>query len=542
MPTFEQLRTRYASQWAKMNITLDHVGDVDRIARRAIASKARYELVESKTGVPWFLIAALHERESGRDFTTQLAQGDPLNGVSSHIPKGRGPFSSWEDAAYDALVTLKGLNAIKEWPIERIAYEAERYNGWGYYNHDTPSAYLWSFSDIYRGGKYVADGVWSSTATDKQAGVMPLIRRMAELDASIKIGVAPALASAGNRTLRRGDKGEDVARLQRLLNIGVDGDFGPATEQAVVNFQSINGLSSDGIVGPVTWGVLEKGGVSLPPALPNTVSLAQRIVLAMEAAGYALDKRTGEVNIVYVEGLNPDGTVNTNRPNAFDDLRTCIGFDGPAPKLLGAWEATTQSGKRYTQGPIASYEGKPGAAIIALGQQRAWQVGMHRGDHEALIQTGGSVSIYRDINKDYKRGDDPITSGWYGINQHWGYDLPKDDIGPSSAGCLVGRTKAGHREFMSIVKSDPRYKADKSYIFSTTVLEAAAVARAQPKDEPSVSASTAVVVTAALGGGGVATGGVALGGLFQSPAISIITTVLAGLIVGAALSYFFRKW
>ncbi|NJP21759.1 MAG: hypothetical protein HC763_25245, partial [Hydrococcus sp. CRU_1_1] len=40
----------------------------------------------------------------------------------------------------------------------------------------------------------------------------------------------------------------------------------------------------------------------------------------------------------------------------------------------------------------------------------------------------------------------------------WGYDLPVGNIGSSSAGCLVGRTRKGHREFMSLVKSDRSYR------------------------------------------------------------------------------------
>ena len=36
------------------------------------------------------------------------------------------------------------------------------------------SAYLWSFTNIYTGGKYIADGVWDEKAISKQVGVAAL--------------------------------------------------------------------------------------------------------------------------------------------------------------------------------------------------------------------------------------------------------------------------------------------------------------------------------------------------------------------------------
>lgn len=57
--------------------------------------------------------------------------------------------------------------------------------------------------------------------------------------------------------LRRGDKGDAVKELQAALKIQpVDGDFGPRTEGAVVEFQINNGLEGDGIVGPKTREIL----------------------------------------------------------------------------------------------------------------------------------------------------------------------------------------------------------------------------------------------------------------------------------------------
>lgn len=60
-------------------------------------------------------------------------------------------------------------------------------------------------------------------------------------------------------TLRPGSRGPYVKLIQSLLRrIGynpgsVDGVFGPQTQRAVAAFQRDNGLTPDGIVGPVTW-------------------------------------------------------------------------------------------------------------------------------------------------------------------------------------------------------------------------------------------------------------------------------------------------
>ena len=58
--------------------------------------------------------------------------------------------------------------------------------------------------------------------------------------------------------LKQGDSGSAVKVLQKALNavgsasLTVDGNFGPATTQAVLNFQTANGLTADGVVGPTT--------------------------------------------------------------------------------------------------------------------------------------------------------------------------------------------------------------------------------------------------------------------------------------------------
>ena len=58
------------------------------------------------------------------------------------------------------------------------------------------------------------------------------------------------------KPLRKGSKGQAVQHIQSALGITVDGQFGPATEKHVVQFQTANKLLADGIVGPKTWQVL----------------------------------------------------------------------------------------------------------------------------------------------------------------------------------------------------------------------------------------------------------------------------------------------
>jgi len=66
-----------------------------------------------------------------------------------------------------------------------------------------------------------------------------------------------AADSAGRPTLRRGDCGDLVKRIQTLVSVDTDGIFGPTTEAAVRQFQLNHGLVPDGIAGPRTWAVLE---------------------------------------------------------------------------------------------------------------------------------------------------------------------------------------------------------------------------------------------------------------------------------------------
>ena len=76
--------------------------------------------------------------------------------------------------------------------------------------------------------------------------------------------VARELFSMQVEMLKKGCKGDAVKAMQILLagngckcgSAGADGDFGPATDSALKEFQGEKNLAVDGICGPATWAAL----------------------------------------------------------------------------------------------------------------------------------------------------------------------------------------------------------------------------------------------------------------------------------------------
>lgn len=178
----------YAKQWDVMHITPNRAREVGQVAERLVEHKDRYVAVEKDTLVPWYMIAVIHEREGSGNFDLSLAQGDPWRRRSTHVPKGRGPFQSWEAAAVDAIEIDHLTHAdVKDWRLEKILYHLEGYNGWGYHDfHGIPSPYLWGATSIQGRGKYTSDGHWDAHEWDMQLGCCAMLLNMKMLDPSIQ--------------------------------------------------------------------------------------------------------------------------------------------------------------------------------------------------------------------------------------------------------------------------------------------------------------------------------------------------------------------
>lgn len=73
----------------------------------------------------------------------------------------------------------------------------------------------------------------------------------------------------GERTLRQGCRGPDVAVWQRHLGIRDDGIFATGTKDATIGYQGARALNPDGLVGPQTWAAYRRDlDPSQPPPPP----------------------------------------------------------------------------------------------------------------------------------------------------------------------------------------------------------------------------------------------------------------------------------
>jgi lysozyme family protein len=177
--TFDARKDIYTELWAGMDIRPERLALVSRQADKIISFKDRYKPIVDATGVPYYIIGLIHLRESNFNFNTHLHNGDPLTGRTYHVPAGRpltgSPPFSFEESAIDAL-KQKGYDKIKDWSVERIAYILEKYNGFGYVARGVNSPYLWASTNQYVRGKYIRDGVYSSSTVDSQLGTMAILK------------------------------------------------------------------------------------------------------------------------------------------------------------------------------------------------------------------------------------------------------------------------------------------------------------------------------------------------------------------------------
>lgn len=176
-------------RWAKCIILPSRRAQCEATAKRLVALSAKviYQQLSAKTGVPWWVIAIIHEREADQNWGDSIAQGDPWNRVSRHVPRGRGPFPSFNAAAIDALVSCPPYAAKwTDWSAGGTLTLLEKYNGLGYEDyHNEASPYIWGATNEEQPGKYTGDEDFSPSTWDSQLGCAAMLKAMELLDSSI---------------------------------------------------------------------------------------------------------------------------------------------------------------------------------------------------------------------------------------------------------------------------------------------------------------------------------------------------------------------
>lgn len=106
-----------------------------------------------------------------------------------------------------------------------------------------------------------SDGIVGKTTWYKISYIYAAVLKLAELTSE---GIPEVPGSPPSTVLRVGSTGERVSLAQYILSlaadyyedldpVAIDGVFGTGTYNAVVEFQTLRGLTADGVIGPATW-------------------------------------------------------------------------------------------------------------------------------------------------------------------------------------------------------------------------------------------------------------------------------------------------
>ena len=190
--------------------------------------------------------------------------------------------------------------------------------------------------------------------------------------------------NSSSSCLGKGDNGPEVEQLQKNLiklgyscgSWGADGDFGNDTKKAVIKFQKEHGLSTDGLVGPLTQAAIKTALEKLTPASKPTSS-------------------TNEIYRIRLSWDNPASQIGAYRilENAINTCKTANGnykvFNSKGEIVYSASEASTPSEIKPVETipqPAVQYSG------VKLGSSSKDEKGQYRGG-QAGDQTGAEVYI-----------------------------------------------------------------------------------------------------------------------------------------------------
>jgi lysozyme family protein len=285
----------YLQLWSTIEVRPEWKKTSDAIAKKIVSNQGRYATAVTGTAIPWWFIAVVHAMECSLRFDQHLHNGDPLTARTVRVPKDRpaagAPPFTWEESARDS-ITYENLDKVIDWSLPSVLYHWHRYNGINneYKLRGIPTPYLWSGSQHYTKGKYVADHQFDPNAVSGQAGAAVILKALVDMgavavDKHFAVATNPAAATehipslnidaAGAAfqhvpaeldfpgVLSTGSPKNAMAatRVQEWLNIHgvvtpIDGDFGHSTADQLRTFQAKVNREPTGQLDAETWALL----------------------------------------------------------------------------------------------------------------------------------------------------------------------------------------------------------------------------------------------------------------------------------------------
>lgn len=177
---FAGLKDEYQAYFDACTVRPERKGVVAFCVNRLDKGRPVYEEVGTGLGgIPWAFIGIIHGMESSFNFAGHLHNGDPLTARTVQVPAGRpktgSPPFAWRQSATDVL-TMKAFHQVADWSVPHMLFMLERFNGLGYRRRSLPTPYLWSLSNLYEKGKFVADGKFDPEAVSKQCGAAVMLK------------------------------------------------------------------------------------------------------------------------------------------------------------------------------------------------------------------------------------------------------------------------------------------------------------------------------------------------------------------------------
>lgn len=211
---------------------------------------------------------AAHQSRTSDHNAWRRVGGQPVVGAIdiTHDPKG----------GFDSYAFAQSLAKSRDPRVKYIISNGKIWNhaeGWRKYNGKNPHDHHVHVSASDSVSLFDKRGPFKFDVQFKDDSGTPIVQVP---------GDRPVQPVPTDPILRRGSKEPvtqtdgPIHKLQAMLGIKVDGDFGPATDKAVRAFQTSRGLGVDGVVGPATWRALRSAKVvapKLPAASPPATSL-----------------------------------------------------------------------------------------------------------------------------------------------------------------------------------------------------------------------------------------------------------------------------